>query len=89
MNTISQGLTRLAADEVETIILRLQTIVLVEGHALHASELRRLDRASESLEAARMDLRAILGLRPLSDLPMGATSPCGDGQASSGSRRSD
>lgn len=88
MKTVDRAIIELALTNIEHAIVQAASVEEGPESPLSGSQLRRLDRAAESLEAARMDLRAAIGLQPLHDLPVGASSACGDAPASTGSRRS-
>jgi len=89
MQTVDLAIIQLAITNTEHAIVQAANVEEGPEAPLSGSQLRRLNRAVESLEAARMDLRAAIGLRPLHDMPMGESFTCVEAPASTGSRRSE
>ena len=89
MQTVDLAIIQLAITNTEHALAQAWSVSEGPEAPLNDSQLRRLNRAVESLEAARMDLRAAIGWPPLHDMPTGGPFVCDEAPASTGSRRSD
>lgn len=87
MDTVDRNILLNALDLVVHAIVRVDSVIEGPETPLTGFEIDAMDKAQFSLEAARSDLRALTGLGPSSDLPVGHPHRAETPPASTGSRR--